>query len=198
MKIRQFEDRDLKEAEEIAYNYWSKEIPEENEKLKRMIYEYMVRYYDRNREFSFCIEDQDLKGFLLAFRKSDQNDHNAWLHENLRSFTTEEKALVMEYKAYFDYNGNKMKEHMHDNDIIIGLFISSEKGGGKILFQNLRKQCELQHIANVFLWTDTTCNYKYYYHNNFEEIARTNAIELFEDIDLETIIFKKQLYLPAV
>lgn len=196
MKIRQFKDTDLKEAGEMAYNYWSDEVPQGSDELKHIIYEYMVRYYDRNRALSYSIENENgLKGFLLTFRKSDLNRQTDWLQKKQEYLSQEEKALVIGYQSYLDYNGHKIKEYIHDNAIILGLFISTEKGGGKMLFQHLQEECKLQNIANAYLWTDTTCNFNYYYHNNFEEITRFDTNELFKDenFNLTTILFKKKL-----
>lgn len=73
MDIRHFEDADVKDAARLAYEYWSKELSGSGEPIKRVIYKYMVGYYDKSRTLSFSITDNgEFKGFLLAFRKDDR------------------------------------------------------------------------------------------------------------------------------
>lgn len=194
MEIRHFENKDVQEAGRLAYNYWSNEVTEGSERFKRAIYEYMARYYDRNRGLSFSItEGEELKGFLLAFHKSEGDEHWAWdwLEGEMATFEPEEKALALEFKRYFNFNAGRMKEYLADDDVILGLFVSTIKGGGKLLFQRISERCRQMNVPNVFLWTDTTCNYNYYYHNNFKEVTRFDTNELFEEVALKTIIFKK-------
>lgn len=116
MEVRHFENADIQEAGEMVYDYWSGELPDSGESIKRVIYEYMVRYYDRNRHLSFSITDNGrLKGFLLAFRKDDSTNSMDWLSSELIKFSTPEQELALEYHLYYQRNGAKMKEQMETN-----------------------------------------------------------------------------------
>lgn len=192
MEVRHFEDKDIKEAGRLAYEYWSGELPDNGEAIKRVIYEYMVRYYDRNRTLSFSITDKGvLKGFILAFRKNDSATGSDWLSSELSKFSMPEQELALEYDDYYQYNGTKTKELIGMNDTVVGLFVSAQRGCGKKLLARLLDTCKLNSIQNLYLWTDMSCNYNYYYCNNFEEVTRFETTDLFGGERLEMIIFRK-------
>lgn len=71
MQIRRFKDLDIIEASKLAKLTWGDFYTQESEELQNLIYSFMVEYYDLNREYSFSIIDNDLKGILLAFCKAD-------------------------------------------------------------------------------------------------------------------------------
>lgn len=192
MEVRHFEDKDIKEAGRLAYEYWSGELPDNGEAIKRVIYEYMVRYYDRNRNFSFSItDDGELKGFILAFQKNDYTNCMDWLSSEMVKFSIPEQKLALDYDSYYQYNGTKTKEFIEINDMIVGLFVSNQRGYGKKLLTKLLDTCKQKNIQNLYLWTDMSCNYNYYYCNNFEEVTRFMTTHLFGGERLEMIIFKK-------
>lgn len=194
MEVRPFQERDIPQASRMTYDYWSGELPDNSRGIKQVIYEYMVSYYDRNRELSFCVTVAgELKGFLLAFQKSDNNQNRNWLLSELERFNPEERKLALEYDRYYQYNGTKTKEYLAESDAILGLFVSTQKGCGEQLLNRFFLQCKQKSIHNVYLWTDMSCNYNYYYRNNFEEVTHFTNKELFDGDSLETIIFKKQL-----
>lgn len=194
MEVRQFEEKDIKEAGRLAYEYWSEELPDSEEQIKRIIYEYMVRYYDRNRELSFSVTvNGELNGFLLAFQQSDNNRNRKWLLSELEPFSPEKQKLALEYERYYQHNGAKTKEYLAENDALVGLFVSNRRGCGKLLLDTLFKRCKQRSIPLVYLWTDMSCNYNYYYRNNFEEVSHFISTELFDGELLETLIFRKQL-----
>lgn len=175
MEIRQFEDKDIKDAGRLAYEYWSGELPDSGTEIKEVIYEYMVRHYDRNRELSFSVTaDGELRGFLLAFQQSDDNQSMEWLLSELERFSPEEQKLALEYHAYYAYNGEKTKEYLVGNEAIVGLYFSTQKGCGGMLLNQLLYICKQRGIPSIYLWTDMSCNYNYYYRNNFEEVVHLN------------------------
>lgn len=74
---------------------------------------------------------------------------------------------------------------METNDVIVGLFVSTRKGCGKRLLAELLYASEQKGIHHLYLWTDMSCNYNYYYRNNFEEVAHfmTNGFSQRENPD---------------
>lgn len=194
MEIRHFEDKDIREASRMVYEYWSDELPDNSREIKQVIYEYMVRYYDRNREMSYsAIVDGELMGFLLAFKKLDSNGNKGWLLSELENHSMEERALALEYEIYYGYNGKKTENCFVGNGVMIGLFVSVRKGCGEKLLASLYQKCKQKNISDVYLWTDMSCSYNYYYRNNFEEVDHFTTTDLFDGETLETIIFKKSV-----
>lgn len=177
----------------MAYECWSNELPGQcSRQIKQIIYEYMVRYYDRNRGYSFsAVVGDQLKGFLLAFQQSDSNINRNWLLSRLRDYPADVQQLAFEYERYYEYNGKKAKECHAGNGMMIGLFISAQKGCGEKLLSALYQKCTQMGIRHVYLWTDMSCNYNYYYHHDFEELSQFTTTDLFDGEILKTIIFRK-------
>ena len=62
MLIRKFQETDVHAAGQMAYDTWSYELDGVGNDLNRFIHEYMVRYYDTNRQYSFSLVDQFQNG----------------------------------------------------------------------------------------------------------------------------------------
>lgn len=58
--------------------------------------------------------------------------------------------------------GNEVKSVMSEDDLMMGLFISTQKGGGKMLLSKLVESACKNGVKNIYLWTDTTCDFDYY------------------------------------
>ena len=96
MLIRKFQETDVHAAGQMAYDTWSYELNGVGHDLNRFIHEYMVRYYDTNRQYSFSLLDQSLNAFLLAGFKTDQAGCNKWFENTLSRFLPEEKEVALE------------------------------------------------------------------------------------------------------
>ena len=80
---------------------------------------------------------------------------------------------------------------MSEDDLMMGLFISTQKGGGKMLLSKLKKTAINNGIKNIYLWTDTTCDFDYYQKNNFTLVKEFECIVNNQKIN--TLIFNKPL-----
>lgn len=189
MQIRNFTDNDISCASKIAHRVWGDLYTNESPELQNLIYEFTVYYYDLNREFSFSIRDEKLNGFLLAATKYDKNNSKETYLEKLKTLDEKEQKIGRDLIDYLETCGKAVKKHMNDDDIMLGLFISQEKGCGKILLSRLTEICREKNIKNIYLWTDTTCDHDYYDKNNFTLV---NEVETFiNGQTIKTIIYKK-------
>lgn len=80
---------------------------------------------------------------------------------------------------------------MNDDDIMLGLFISIQKGCGRMLLKKLVQDCKKKNIRNIYLWSDTTCDYDYYLKNNFELQNEINSI--LNKKEITVFIYKKSV-----
>lgn len=189
MEVRHFLDTDIEHASKIAYKVWGDLYTRESDELQNLIYEFMVHYYDLNRDFSFSIFDEKLNGFLFAASKHDKNNSYEGYLENLKKLDEKEQKIGKDLLEYLNECGKAVKEQMNDDDIMLGLFISQEKGCGKALLTKLTDTCKEKNIKNIYLWTDTTCDHDYYDKNNFTLV---NEVEtLVNGQKIRTIIYKK-------
>lgn len=191
MHIRTFADTDITQASKLAKLAWGDFYTQESEELQNLIYNFLVEYYDLNRKYSFSILDDELKGFLLAFTKNNIYKP-AKFKDKLKFLKSEaEQKIAIELFNYLETCGNELKNIVNYDDIILGLFISVKKGCGKQLLAKLVETCKEKNMKNIYLWTDTTCNYEYYKKNDFVLLKEIESIVNSKPI--KTLIYKKSV-----
>lgn len=192
--IRNFEDSDIIEACAISHLTWGDLYTNQSLNLQNLIYDFMVEYYDLNREFSFsCLED-GFNGFLLAALKADRNNSYETLKKRVENLQDDkEQKTALELFDYLETCGRAVKEVMNDDDVMLGLFVSVKKGCGRKLFEKLVETCRQRGIKNIYLWTDTTCDYTYYQKNNF--ILVKEVFNIINGKEIGTLIYKKEVSL---
>lgn len=191
MIIRYFEDSDIVEASRLAKLTWGDFYTNESPKLQNFIYSFMVEYYDLNRKYSLSIIDKELKGFLLAYTQNDKYIAANFEDKVQLLANKNEQQTAIELFNYLETCGNSLKNIMGNNDIILGLFISIKKGCGKMLLSKFVEICKERAVKNIYLWTDTTCNYQYYKKNNFI-LCREIETDL-NNRTIKTLIYKKEV-----
>ena len=192
MVIKNFENSDIENASKVAHLVWGDLYSHESIELQKLIYDFMVSYYDLNREYSFSVFDDGFKGFLLASLKNDCNESQKKFKDELQKLENEqEQKIGFELLDYLDSCGQEVKKVMNDDDIVLNLFISRQKGCGKALLEKLTGVCYAKNIKNIYLWTDTTCDYEYYKKNSFDIVKELNVIV--NSRNIKTIIYKKSI-----
>lgn len=191
MIVENFADKDVEAASKIAHLVWGDLYIHESKKLQKLIYDFMVKYYDLNRKYSFALHNYDFKGFILTNTKFDRNDSINSFKEEAKLLDEKEQKTAVELADYLEACGKEVKAVMQENDIMIGLFISLQKGGGKMLLSKLIETCRSNNIKNIYLWTDTTCDYDYYQKNKFTLVKEIKSNINSKNID--TLIFKKEV-----
>ena len=192
MTIRPFTDDDIAAAAAMSFDAWSFEMPDERRDFKLFIYEYIIRFYDINRNYSFAYTDADgVQAVLLAGFKNDTNSHVGWFADKLHGCAPRERQIALQYKQYLEFNGQALKEHAAENDMLLNLFISRKPGCGGLLLEKLETCCQTDKIRHIYLWSDGTCNLHYYAKRGFARLKQFyNRILLTEP--LETIIYVKK------
>ncbi len=191
MIVENFADKDVEAASKIAHLVWGNLYENQPEKLQTLIYNFTLNYYDVNRKFSFALQDNGLQGLILTNTKFDKNDSVNLFKEQAKSLDEKEQKTAVELADYLEACGKEVKAVMQENDIMIGLFISCQKGGGKMLLSKLIETCRSNNIKNIYLWTDTTCDYDYYQKNKFTLVKEIKSNINNKNID--TLIFKKEV-----
>lgn len=194
MQVKHFTTADIKEASRLTFLTWKEEMQLPNVKLQKLLYEAMVRYYFRNQNLSFKLQDdKGMQGFLLAAKVSDAITDYDWLERALEKFTSSEKELVYKYLRYLDYNGKQIYELAQKDDILLCLFLSRKSGGGSRLLANLENTVQTMADVNLYLWADITCDYKYYLHHGYQVIKNFTNRELLTELgEQKTWIYKKK------
>lgn len=190
MAVREFQSIDILEACKLAKLTWGDFYAKESISLQNFIYSFMVEYYDLNRKYSFSITDEELKAFLLAFTPQDSYKGSNF-EDKIKLLTQEDKKTAIELFKYLEVCGNNIKNIINPDDIILGLFVSAQKGYGKQLLTKLKAACKKHGKKNLYLWTDTTCDYKYYKKNNF--ILCNEFKTNLNSKNINTLIYRKEI-----
>jgi len=192
MLIRTFTNSDIPQASKLAKLTWGDFYTQESQELQNLIYSFMVEYYDLNRKFSYSIIDNDeLKGLLLAFQKKDMHKPADFTEKVMGLQNKDEQKTAFDLFDYLEDCGNELKNIINDDDVILGLFVSIQKGGGKQLLSKLVETCKENNMKNIYLWTDTTCDYEYYRKNNF--ILKKEIDSPLNGKLIKTLIYQKRI-----
>ena len=187
--IRNFKDSDIKTACSFAHLVWGGLYSDCSERLQKFIYDFTVEYYDLNRIFSFSFVDDGLKGFILAAKKADSVQSSGKFHEKLENLNDTEQKTAREFYDYLEFCGNATKNAMNDDDVMMGLFVSTQKGCGKQMFEKLVQTCRSKGIKNIYLWTDTVCDFDYYAKHGFIQVKEFYASV--NNKKIKTFVYKK-------
>lgn len=194
-KIRNFEITDIREASSIAYEIWSPELEGVSERVKKVIYEYLVRYYYTYDTLSFSLLTEDkVKAFILTDDKIGANENaNCYLEEQALTLTDTERKYLYDYKKYLDYNQEKVREKLVPNSVCVELFASVQKGAGSKLLNVVEGHCIENGVKYLYLWTDATCNYQFYDSKGYKVVDSYEGIMDFNGEKTVTFIYRKEL-----
>lgn len=189
MIVRNFIDKDIEEASKITRLVWGDLYAKESTELQNFIYDFTLKYYYLNKTFSFALDDNGLKGLVFASSKADKNDSVENFAAGIQTLTQDDKITAFNFLDYVENTGKEVKTIMNEDDLMMGLFISTQKGGGRMLLSKLVETAKENNIKNIYLWTDTVCDFDYYQKNKF-----TLVKEIKNNVNnkiINTLIFKK-------
>ena len=191
MIVRNFTDIDIEEASKITHLVWGDLYSKENAGLQKIIYDFTLKYYYLNKTFSFALDDDGLKGLVFASSKTDKNSSVENFKTEIQTLSDNDKITALNLLDYLENTGKEVKLVMNEYDLMMGLFISTQKGGGKMLLSKLVETAKENGIKNIYLWTDTACDYDYYQKNKFTLVKKIeNQVN---DKKINTLIFKKEI-----
>lgn len=194
IQLQPFTSSDIPAASYLTKLTWGEEMSLDNEALKNVLYEAMVRYYFRSTEFSFKLTDTgQLQGFLLAAPLALRDNSQAWLRQALAQFNGEEQDLVYNYLRYLSYNGQRVRALAQENALLLCLFLSCKAGVGSRLLQHVETIAQESGIKSLYLWADATCDYAYYHRRGYSEADNFQNKILPALGEQETWIYKKNL-----
>ena len=79
-------------------------------------------------------------------------------------------------------------------DVKLSLFISNQKGCGKLLLQAMMEEFQCRSLRHLYLWTDTSCTHEYYPQHGFT-LAGQFLSEVYDSYapGYTTYIYKKDI-----
>ena len=191
MIVRNFTDKDIEEASKITHLVWGDLYSKESAKLQKLIYDFTLEYYYLNKTFSFALDDAGLKGLVFASLKKDKNNSVENFKTKIQDLSDDDRIVALNLLDYVENTGREVKNAMGEDDLMMGLFISTQKGGGRMLLSKLVETAKNMDIKNIYLWTDTTCDFDYYQKNKFTLVKEIESCV--NNKKINTLIFKKEI-----
>lgn len=188
--IKLYKDSYFNSLSNITTSLWKGEVEMDTE-LISFIYPFLVRFYSYINKYSYVLEENEIKAFLLCYRLCDTNNAKEYFYNKINSLNVENKNKAITYLNYLEYNQKKIKEYMNNNSLCIGLLASVIPGGGTKLIKKLIKDAKDNNIDNIYLWTDETCNYSYYEKFSFK-VVEEYYVKFFDKV-IRTYIYMLDL-----
>ena len=191
MIVRNFTDNDVEEASKISHLVWGNLYEKESCELQKLIYDFTLEYYYLNNTFSFALDENGLKGLVFASLKTDKNGSVENFKTKIKDLSDNDRIIARNLFDYVENSGREVKNAMDEDDLMMGLFISTQKGGGRMLLAKLIETAKERDIKYIYLWTDTTCDFDYYQKNKFTLVKEIESYV--NNTNINTIIFKKEI-----
>ena len=191
MIVRNFTDKDVEEASKISHLVWGNLYTKEGSQLQKLIYDFTLEYYYLNSIFSFALDNNGLKGLVFASLKKDKNNSVENFKTKIQDLSDNDKITALNLLDYVENTGREVKNAMGEDDLMMGLFISTQKGGGRMLLSKLVETAKENNIKNIYLWTDTACDFDYYQKNKFTLVKEFECNV--NNKNINTLIFKKEI-----
>ena len=175
MKIEKFTNDDFAKAASLAAGAWGE-------------------FYAPSLALKAVGDDGMIHGVLFANFHDDKADVSQW-RENIEAQMTDHERerfrLLADYMLEVD---GKTVQCMSDGDVKLSLFISNQKGCGKLLLQAMMEEFQCRSLRHLYLWTDTSCTHEYYPQHGFT-LAGQFLSEVYDSYapGYTTYIYKKDI-----
>lgn len=197
--LSRFDMKNLPQVVQVVLPLWSP--PSDDEAFVRMDVEFIVRNNIYQPRFSFQLADKnrspenELLSAAFFTLKDDTNTARDWLSEQAKNVTDSQKVSLEMVQAYLDYMDKKALSFMNSDDIKLSLYVSRKRGMGAALLEKVLPRLAAKGYKNLYLWTDSDCNWKWYVNHCYELVSQ-EVYEPFSEPDREytTFVFKKPLF----
>ena len=198
--LSRFDMKNLPQVVQVVLPLWAP--PSDDKDFIRLDVEFIVRNNIYQPRLSFQLADKkrspdnELLSAAFFTLKDDANTARAWLEENSRDCSDSQKASLEMVKAYLEYMDKKALSFMNADDIKLSLYVSRKRGMGAALLEKLLPRLAAKGYKNLYLWTDSDCNWKWYVKHGYLLVSQ----EVYAPFsgpgrDYTTFVFKKPLAL---
>lgn len=196
--LSRFDMKNLPQVVDVVLPLWAP--PSDDEAFARLDVEFIVRNNIYQPRLSFQLADKkrspdnELLSAAFFTLKDGANTARDWLSQNSRACTDSQKASLKMVKAYLEYMDKKALSFMESDDIKLSLYVSRKRGMGAALLEKLLPRLAAKGYKNLYLWTDSDCNWKWYVNHGYLLVSQ----EVYAPFsgpgrDYTTFVFKKPL-----
>lgn len=169
MQIEPFSADNLDAVEKMVSAVWGS--PEHRPEFDHAFCGHLARYNYIAPELSFQIVDEGgIQGVCWAHAPGRANDADAWLETAVKGLTEQEREETLAHVDYLKSIDAVVCKRMGPKDVQISFLISQKRGCGAALLKHVMKVLSERGFENVFLWTDSSCNWQFYPKHGFESV----------------------------
>ena len=197
--LSRFDMKNLPQVVQVVLPLWAP--PSDDEAFARLDVEFIVRNNIYQPRLSFQLADKkrssdnELLSAAFFTLKDGANTARAWLCQNSRACSDSQKASLEMVKAYLEYMDKKALSFMKSDDIKLSLYVSRKRGMGAALLEKLLPRLAAKGYKNLYLWTDSDCNWKWYVNHGYQLVSKEVYAPFSEPgRDYTTFVFKKPLF----
>ena len=199
---REYTENDLAFLTDIVVKVWGFDdmLSEKNAKL---IAELNLYSFLNTATFAkIALKDEIPVGFLIGKIKNSKTNN---IYENKIKKTKSKMSKNIEgiisllvYKKIKSINNNLYKQTNKNYDAELSFFAVSKDyqglGIGKALFEEFNYYLKENNINNLYLYTDTYCNYKFYEHFGMHKNKEKHfSIPFTKKFDIDFYLYDKEL-----
>ncbi len=193
-----FDMKNLPQVVQVVLPLWAP--PSDDKDFIRLDVEFIVRNNIYQPRFSFQLADKkrspenELLSAAFFTLKDDANTAREWLSEQAKNVTASQKVSLEMVQAYLEYMDKKALSFMNGDDIKLSLYVSRKRGKGAALLEKVLPRLAAKGYKNLYLWTDSDCNWKWYVNHGYELVSQEVYGPFSEPgRDYTTFVFKKPL-----
>ena len=148
MEITKFSEKDMNAAISMARQTWHGYYDEFRAEYIRCIAECIVRHNYTDEDLAFKITcNGEVKGIIFGTRKGKMADLSVWVGEQCKTMNPQEKELLERLNDYMDEADRNTIAQMGDGDVKLSLFISIQKGCGRLIKEVYNPKAFFLHAA---------------------------------------------------
>ena len=193
MQIEQFSTDHLDLVEKMVTDVWG--YPEHRPEFDHAFCGHLARYNYYNPALSFQIRDEEgIQGVCWACVPGETNDADAWVKSAVTGLTDEERQETYAHVDYLKSIDASVCEMMGPKDVKISFLITQKRGYGIVLLKHVMKVFSERGFENVYIWTDSSCNWQFYPNHGFELVHEERS-DLYstQEEDFKIMVFRKCL-----
>ncbi|MEI0559498.1 GNAT family N-acetyltransferase [Brachyspira intermedia] len=199
---REYTENDLLFLTDIVIKVWGFDdiLSEKNAKLIAQLNLYS--FLNTATFAKVALKDKIPVGFLIGkITNSKQNNiYKNKIKEIKSKMSKNIEGIVslLVYKKIKSINNNLYKQANKNYDAELSFFAVSKDyqglGIGKALFEEFNNYLKENNINNLYLYTDTYCNYKFYEHFRMHKIKEKHfSIPFTKKFDIDFYLYDKDL-----
>ena len=193
MQIEPFSPENFDAVEKMVTAVWGDPVhlPEYDHAFCGHLTRYS--YYDPELSFQI-VDEEEIQGVCLVSIPGETNEADAWLEDSAASLTDDERNDTYAHRAYLKSIDAITCRMMKPKDAKLSFLLSQKKGCGAVLLEHTMNVLSERGFENLYLWTDSSCNWEFYLKHGFELVHEEKS-DLYSTLeeDFKFMVFRKSL-----